>query len=228
MAEFKVAETFESINGEGTKSGQLAFFVRFAGCNMNCSYCDTEWANVPEPEAGNGKFRIMSTGQIYSEIKLSGIRNVTLTGGEPLIQPEINELLDVLLEDDRLFVEIETNGSVDLAPFIKPGRRRPLFTMDYKLPSSGNEILMRVGNFNLLNADDTVKFVAGSRSDLERAATVIDAYDLTEKCHVLISPVYGEIEPLDIVDFMKENKLNGAGLQIQLHKLLWGAEAKGV
>lgn len=226
MAEFKVAETFDSINGEGTRSGQLAFFVRFAGCNMNCTYCDTSWAN--EPEDGSRKFRTMSTGEIYSEIKLSGIRNVTLTGGEPLIQQDIDELLEVLLEDERLTVEIETNGSVDLAPFIKAGRRRPLFTVDYKLPSSGNEILMRMGNFNLLTRDDTVKFVAGDRNDLQRAATVIDAYDLPEKCHVLISPVYGQIEPLEIVDFMKENKLNGVGLQIQLHKLLWGAEAKGV
>ncbi|MCR4601616.1 MAG: putative 7-carboxy-7-deazaguanine synthase QueE [Clostridia bacterium] len=226
MAEFKVAETFDSINGEGMKSGQLAFFVRFAGCNMNCTYCDTMWAN--EPENRDNRFRTMSTGEIYSEIKLSGIRNVTLTGGEPLIQPHIDELLDVLLEDERLTVEIETNGSVDLTPFIKPGRRRPVFTVDYKLPSSGNEILMRMSNFDLLEREDTVKFVASGRTDLERAATVIDAYDLPEKCHVLISPVYGQIQPLEIVDFMKENKLNGVGLQIQLHKLLWGAEAKGV
>lgn len=88
MAEFKVAEIFTSINGEGTKAGQTAVFVRFTGCNLNCSYCDTKWANEP-----NAEYKLMTDREILSRIKETGIKNVTLTGGEPLLREGIHELL---------------------------------------------------------------------------------------------------------------------------------------
>lgn len=225
MKKYSVVEHFASINGEGRRAGQLAYFVRFKGCGLTCAYCDTSWANEKD-----APFEEMTAQQIYEDIKLSGITNVTLTGGEPLMQDGIKELIDILLADGRLNVEIETNGSISLDKYIPSdgAARRPVFTMDYKLPSSDMEIMMLKTNFELLSREDTVKFVAGSAGDLERARDVIDIYKLTEKCNVYISPVFGELDPADIVEFMKENRMNGVNLQLQLHKLIWDPEKRGV
>ena len=109
---YEVVEHFVSINGEGPLAGQLAVFVRFKGCNLSCLYCDTKWANVPDVPA-----RVMTAEEIHQAIMETGVRNVTLTGGEPLDRPYIAELLEKLAADHLLHVEIETNGSVSLAPF---------------------------------------------------------------------------------------------------------------
>ena len=222
MHKYKIAEIFESINGEGTLAGQLAFFIRFTGCNLNCSYCDTKWANVPD-----AKYTEMTADEILSAVKKSGIKNVTVTGGEPLIQQEIFLLLETLCGDGR-YVEIETNGSADVSEVVKIKGERPALTMDYKLPASGMESHMLTENFALLEKKDTVKFVAGSRADLERALEIIREFRLTERCSVYISPVFGEIEPAEIVDFMLENKLNGVNVQLQMHKFIWDPNARGV
>lgn len=222
MHTYKIAEMFSSINGEGTHAGQLAFFIRFTGCNLNCSYCDTKWANVP-----NAPFTEMTGEEILSEVKKSGIKNVTVTGGEPLIQPNIISLLEMLCGGGH-YVEIETNGSADVSEILKIKGERPALTMDYKLPSSGMENHMRTENFALLEARDTVKFVSGSRADLERALEIIREYGLIGKCAVYISPVFGEIEPAEIVDFMLENKLNGVNVQLQMHKFIWNPKMRGV
>ncbi|MDE5575867.1 MAG: radical SAM protein, partial [Oscillospiraceae bacterium] len=113
MHTYKIAEMFSSINGEGTHAGQLAFFIRFTGCNLNCSYCDTKWANEP-----SAPYTEMTAEEILSEVKKSGIKNVTVTGGEPLIQQEIIPLLETLCGDGR-YVEIETNGSADVSEVVK-------------------------------------------------------------------------------------------------------------
>lgn len=217
-----VAEMFVSINGEGTHSGQLAFFVRFCGCNLCCSYCDTMWANQP-----NTPRRQMTAEEIYSEILSSGILNVTLTGGEPLNREKISELLELLARNERLYVEIETNGSIPLRPFMSL-KNRPSVTMDYKLPSSGMEQAMCTENITLLDKKDTLKFVAGSIQDLERARSIINEYGLTERCAVYISPVFGKIQPSEIVEFMKKYRMNSVTLQLQMHKFIWDPNAKGV
>ncbi len=222
MAEFKVAEIFTSINGEGTKAGQTAVFVRFTGCNLNCSYCDTKWANEPDAE-----YTLMTDKEILSRIKETGIKNVTLTGGEPLLREGIYELLEEISKDGFLQSEIETNGSIDLKPFCDI-ENRPSFTMDYKLPSSGMEKHMCLENFEILEKKDTVKFVSGSSKDLEKALEIIRKYNLSQRCHVYISPVFGNIEPAEIVDFMVENKLNDVNLQLQLHKFIWDPNMRGV
>ncbi len=222
MADFKVAEIFTSINGEGTKAGQTAVFVRFTGCNLNCSYCDTKWANEPDAE-----YTLMTDKEILSRIKETGIKNVTLTGGEPLLREGIHELLEEIAKDGFLQAEIETNGSIDLKPFCDI-ENRPSFTMDYKLPSSGMEKHMCLENFDILEKKDTVKFVSGSSKDLEKALEIIRKYDLSRRCHVYISPVFGSIEPAEIVDFMVENKLNDVNLQLQLHKFIWDPNMRGV
>ncbi|MCX4256328.1 MAG: putative 7-carboxy-7-deazaguanine synthase QueE [Oscillospiraceae bacterium] len=222
MNTYKIAEMFSSINGEGTHAGQLAFFVRFTGCNLNCSYCDTKWANVP-----NAEYTEMTVDEIRSEVQKSGISNVTVTGGEPLIQPNIVPLLETLCGDGR-YVEIETNGSADVSEVLKIKGNRPALTMDYKLPSSGMESFMRTENFVLLEAKDTVKFVSGSLADLERALEIIRKYGLIGKCAVYISPVFGKLKPAEIVDFMLSNKLNGVNVQPQMHKFIWDPNMRGV
>lgn len=222
MHKYKIAEMFSSINGEGTHAGQLAFFIRFTGCNLDCSYCDTKWANVP-----NAKYTEMTAEEILSEVKKSGIKNVTVTGGEPLIQPNIIPLLEMLCGGGR-YVEIETNGSADVSEVLKIKGNRPALTMDYKLPSSGMENHMHTENFSVLEKKDTVKFVSGSRADLERALEIIREYGLIGKCAVYISPVFGKIKPAEIVDFMLENKLNGVNVQLQMHKFIWDPNARGV
>ena len=216
---FKVAEHFISINGEGQRAGELALFVRFVGCNLGCSWCDTKWANSP-----NAPFTEMSAQQICDLAQNSGVKNITLTGGEPLLQNEITSLITALAQQGHS-VEIETNGSVPL-PEISDSS--VTFTMDYKLPSSGMESKMCLENFERLTERDTVKFVCGSHADLERAAQIIAQYDLTNKCKVYLSPVFTMIDPKDMVEFMKERGLNGVRLQLQLHKFIWDPNERGV
>ncbi len=219
---FKVVEKFISVNGEGPLSGQLVVFIRFAGCNLNCSYCDTKWANVEDVT-----YNLMTSYEIHNYIKSSAIRNVTLTGGEPLLQEGILELLHVLSKDTALHVEIETNGSVDLNKFSNI-ENPPSFTMDYKVPSSNMENEMNLNNFNYLKDVDTVKFVCGSMEDLQKSKLIIDKYKLSPRTNVYISPVFGQIGLETIVDFMKDNKMNGVNLQMQLHKIIWDPNKRGV
>ncbi|QEK13453.1 putative 7-carboxy-7-deazaguanine synthase QueE [Crassaminicella thermophila] len=219
---YKVVEKFVSINGEGRLSGQLAVFIRFLGCNLDCSYCDTKWANKE-----NTSYTLMSEEEIYEYIKGTKVKNVTLTGGEPLLQENIIQLIEYLSKDNELSIEIETNGSVSLKEFTKI-KNRPRFTMDYKLPSSGMEYKMLIDNFSYLKKEDTVKFVAGSMHDLERAKDIIDKYELKNRASVYVSPVFGKIDVKGMVEFMKEHKMNDVTLQLQLHKIIWDPEKKGV
>ena len=218
---FRLAEHFVSINGEGQRAGELALFLRFAGCDLNCSWCDTKWANRPDVLCTAASVGDLCG--IAGEACSAGVRNVTLTGGEPLLQEGIRELITALL-GMGLRVEIETNGAEDLAPFT--GDPRPVFTMDYKLPSSGMERFMKAENIRLLGENDTLKMVCASRQDLERAYTVITEH--RPKCRVYLSPVFGMIEPADMVEFMKEKGLGDVRLQLQLHKLIWDPQERGV
>lgn len=218
---YPVVEKFISINGEGTRAGELAAFIRFRGCNLNCSYCDTRWANTHDAPA-----EYFTAEALARWVKETNVTNVTLTGGEPLLQEEIKALIALLIEQGNS-VEIETNGSVSLASFAQM-EKRPVFTMDYKLPSSGMEGFMCMENFGLLEKQDTVKFVSGSMQDLERAAKMIEQYALLSCCHVYISPVFGKLNPADIVEYMIARNLNGVRLQLQLHKFIWDPDQKGV
>ena len=218
----QVVEKFVSINGEGRRCGQLATFIRFAGCNLNCGYCDTAWANDRKVA-----FDPMTAEEVYAYIKDTQVTNVTLTGGEPLLQQDVGVLLELLSQDPELYVEIETNGSVLLSKF-SDLENPPSFTMDYKLPSSGMERMMALENFDHLTEKDTVKFVSGSMADLEKARELINKYKLTEKTSIFISPVFGDIELESIVDFMKDNQMNGVNMQVQLHKIIWDPNERGV
>ena len=220
--EYRIAETFISVNGEGTRSGQLALFIRFAGCNLNCSYCDTAWANEEDTPVC-----IRTEEEICELTAQSGIRNVTITGGEPLIQPGMHELLTKISAGKDLRIEIETNGSVSLSSYsdLPPNVS---FTLDYKLKGSGQEASMQTDNLKLLRMQDTVKFVVSDREDLEHAHAIIREYDLSGRCHIMISPVFGRIRPEKIVEYMKEKRLNDVNLQLQIHKVIWNPMTKGV
>ena len=241
----KVVEKFTSINGEGTRAGELAVFIRFKGCNLRCSYCDTIWANEPDCQ-----YKDETPEEILNYVLVTGIRNVTLTGGEPLIQAGIDKLIAQLLIRGRN-VEIETNGSIDINKVrenvegnlttamngqvindiydkVNDEMERLSMTADYKLAGSNMEQYMKLDNFNNLQSQDTVKFVVSSEEDLKRALEIIRQYNLTEKCYVYFSPVFGKIEPVTIVDFMKDNLINGARVQLQLHKFIWSPDKKGV
>lgn len=222
MINYKVVEIFESINGEGKKAGQLALFIRFQKCNLNCSYCDTKWAN-----SDDSPYTLMNLEELYKKVVESGIKNVTITGGEPLLQENIEIFLKKLAENPKINVEIETNGSINLKRFGEI-KNAPSFTMDYKLPKSNMEKFMDLENFKYLKEKDTVKFVVSNIDDLERAREIIEKYSLVEKCAVYISPVFGKIELSSMVDFMKKYKMNGVNMQLQIHKIIWDPETKGV
>lgn len=222
MINYKVVEIFESINGEGKKAGQLALFIRFQKCNLNCSYCDTKWAN-----SDDSPYTLMNLEELYKKVVESGIKNVTITGGEPLLQENIEIFLKKLAENPEINVEIETNGSINLKRFGEI-KNAPSFTMDYKLPKSNMEKFMDLENFKYLKEKDTVKFVVSNIDDLERAREIIEKYSLVEKCAVYISPAFGKIELSSMVDFMKKYKMNGVNMQLQIHKIIWDPETKGV
>ncbi len=212
---------FVSINGEGPRAGELAVFLRFCGCNLNCSYCDTRWANTDDV-----KYRLASAEELVEYVKSTGVKNVTLTGGEPLLQTDIARLI-AQLGTSGAEVEIETNGSVPLKDIVSLSPR-PAITSDYKLPSSGMEKYMLTENFSYITIRDAVKFVIGDMCDLARAEEIIYGYGLTDRCRVYFSPVFGKINPAEIAEFMKKRKLNGVRLQLQLHKIIWEPDKRGV
>lgn len=227
MERFHVVEHFISINGEGRRAGQLAMFIRFAGCNLDCRYCDTKWANAPDVP-----YESYTDAELMELIKTSGVRNVTLTGGEPLLQKNLQNLLNTLREEAALQVEIETNGSVDIAPFLPEmgiEKDNVTFTIDYKTPISGMEGSMCHSNYRNLRKSDTVKFVVGSKEDMLRAKEIIEIYHLDEKgCAIYFSPCFGSIKSAEIVDFLVEQRMNEVTLQLQLHKYIWAPDKRGV
>ena len=218
---FPIAERFVSINGEGPLAGAPAAFIRMKGCNLSCSYCDTAWANAYDcPCTYTGTRELMDW---LFELQ---VHYVTLTGGEPLLIPGIEELIENI-GAAGLRVEIETNGSVDITAFHRLPHR-PAFTLDYKCPDSGMESFMLTENYILLTKKDTVKFVAASRRDLDKAYEIAHSYHLGERCHVFLSAVFGRIEPKEIVNYMMEHHWNDARLQLQMHKFIWPPEQRGV
>lgn len=220
MNKYKIVEKFISINGEGSRAGQLAAFIRFHYCNLNCSYCDTKYAN-----GSNSNYELLSEQNILDYLKANKIVNVTLTGGEPLIQDNIDSLINLLLRNGYS-VEIETNGSVDIKPFIN--QIRPIFTLDYKVPSSNMENQMCINNYQYLTKNDVVKFVVGDLNDLNKAKEIIEKYDLANRAKVYFSPIFKMIDPSMIVTYMIEHHMNNIYMQLQMHKFIWDVNQRGV
>lgn len=221
---FNVIEKFYSIDGEGPSAGELATFIRFSRCNIRCVWCDTKYS-----WDGSCETTSMTAEEIYAYIKDNGALNVTLTGGEPLIQDGIGDLIELLAADPALTIRIETNGAVDIkdlkARFKKDNVQ---FILDYKLPDSRMEHTMIHENFDYLDPWDVYKFVIASERDLERAIELVRLHDLQARCKVFFSPVLEMIEPVQIVSKMMEEKLTAVRFQLQLHKFVWDKNKRGV
>lgn len=209
-----ISEIYPSIQGESTWAGLPCVFVRLTGCNLRCSYCDSEFAFY-----GGAK---MSLTAILAEVARHGIPLVEVTGGEPLLQPQTPALCAALLQAGHT-VLIETSGErpIELLP------AGVIRIMDLKAPSSGESARNRYENIAHLTPRDEIKFVLGSREDYEWARAKIREYDLTAKCPVLISPVFGKIAAADLAQWILDDKLP-VRFQLQLHKFIWDPQARGV
>lgn len=210
----RVVEIFKSIDGEGIRAGYPVIFIRLAGCNLRCSYCDTKYSY------DNEEYLDMTVDDIVNNIFKSGCPRATLTGGEPLIHEDVDFLVEELVQKG-IEVNIETNGSVDISPYVC---ENVILTMDYKCPSSGMEDMMLLSNLPKLRRKDVLKFVVGAKKDLD---TCFNLCHLS-KAQVFISPVFGSIEPKEIVEYMLEHGMYDCRIQLQLHKFIWNPNQRGV
>lgn len=219
----KINEIFKSISGEAARAGFPVIFIRTYGCNLRCTYCDSMYA------IEGGDYITMNAEGILKECENLGLKRVILTGGEPLLQPDAPQVVDLLC-NNGYEVEIETNGAVDLQEFHKKltTKRNDLlsYTMDFKSLSSGMVHKMLTDNFEFLTSKDVVKFVVGSQHDLEQMKAILDSCDVWAQ--VFVSPVFGEIEPADIVQFVLDNNLINVRVQLQIHKIIWDKDKRGV
>ena len=207
----RLVETFLSLQGESTHAGRRCVFLRLAGCNLSCNYCDTMYAH--NPASGEEK----SVDEQVAAAASFPCRLVEITGGEPLLTPETPELCRRLLA--RGFeVLLETNGSLPIAPL--PAEVRKI--LDCKLPGSGMSDRNLYDNYALLQPHDEVKFVVSGRDDFDFALDVIRRYDLPGKtANLLFSPVWGRVEFADLARWVIDAGTPGR-MQLQLHKLIWG------
>jgi 7-carboxy-7-deazaguanine synthase len=214
----KLNEIFFSIQGEGTRAGMPCVFVRLHGCGLRCNYCDTLYA-IDHREGGEWR----SFEEITEAIDRYPTRFVEFTGGEPLEQPEANVLMRELL-DAGYTVAVETGGHVDIAT-CDP---RVIRIVDLKTPSSGMLKRNRMQNIEHLTTLDEVKFVCGSIEDYEWMRDIVREHALPARvAAVLVSPVFGAIEPVALVERILEDGLD-VRFQLQMHKFIWEPEARGV
>jgi 7-carboxy-7-deazaguanine synthase len=213
-----INEIFYSIQGESTFAGQPCVFVRLTGCDLRCTYCDTEYAFY------EGKRR--SLDEIVAEVARHPCRLVEVTGGEPLLQKRVHKLMS-RLADDGYTVLIETSGAHDIGP-IDPRVHR---IMDLKTPSSGEVARNRMENLPLLGVRDEVKFVIGSEEDYAwaKAQVLAGVPGWVDRVNaILFSPVFGKFTPLELATRVMADALPRVRMQLQMHKLIWEPNQRGV
>ena len=211
----KINEIYESVQGESSWAGWRCVFVRLTACDLRCTYCDTEYAFY------EGKKRPVA--DVLAEVLALDCPLVEITGGEPLLQKNVHPLMTALCDAGRT-VLIETSGAHDIS-VIDPRVHR---IMDLKTPGSGEVARNLWSNIPHLAKRDEVKFVIGSREDYEWSREQVRAHDLATRCGgVLFSPIFGRIEPRDIVAWILEDKLP-VRFQLQMHKFIWDPKKKGV
>ncbi len=210
----RVTELFYSIQGESTYAGTPCVFVRLTGCQLRCTWCDTDYAF----SGGQN----MSIDAAVAAVKEFGCPVVEITGGEPLHQPEVFPLIERLCEDG-LTVLIETSGAIDIAP-VDP---RAHVILDVKCPGSGMVDRMHWDNLDRLAAKDEAKFVIKDRADYEWSKEIVAKYDLAHRCTVLFSPVFGDLEPRSLAEWVLADRIP-VRFQMQLHKYIWAPDARGV
>ena len=213
--QYKVVEIFDSIDGEGKRSGQPVSFIRLAGCNLRCSYCDTLYALFGEKEPC--EYTEMTLDEIIACVN-KRFKRVTLTGGEPLIAEGADILINTLSENG-FEVNIETNGACDISPYA--GRKNIFVTIDYKLPSSGMTDKMLWNNYKILTKNDVLKFVVGSDGDAEHMTEIVKKIGAYEMPQIYIGAVFGKYAPEKLTDLVMNTPcLADAKIQIQLHKYI--------
>jgi 7-carboxy-7-deazaguanine synthase len=213
-ASLLVNEIYVSVQGETSFAGLPCVFVRLTGCNLRCSYCDTEYAFY------EGERRTVASA--VEQVRGFRIPLVMITGGEPLLQKECPELARQLVAAG-LKVLIETSGErpIDVLP------AEVIRIMDIKCPSSGESERMNWDNLACLTERDEVKFVVGDRNDYEWARRIIVERDLPARCTILMSTVFGAVEPRTVVEWILADRL-AVRFQLQMHKYIWDAKTRGV
>jgi 7-carboxy-7-deazaguanine synthase len=210
-----INEIFLSIQGESTHAGRPCAFVRLTGCNLRCNYCDTEYAFH--------EGRRMTVGEIIAQLDGYGCRLVEITGGEPLLQDGVHDLIEALLARGYT-VMVETSGASDVSP-LDP---RVIKIMDLKCPGSGEVSRNLWSNLDHLSARDEIKFVISDRADYEWTRATISEHDLASRVNaVLLSCAFGRLEPSRLAAWMLEDRLP-ARLQLQMHKHIWPPDTRGV
>lgn len=215
MAErLRVNEIFHSLQGEGTRVGLRCAFIRLAGCDLRCTWCDTS--------AAFNEGRWLTLDEIVDAVRAFECPTIEVTGGEPLLQPDVHPLLR-RLADEFETVLLETSGALSIAE-VDP---RVVRIVDIKCPGSGQDQRNHWPNIELLTPRDEVKLVLAGRGDYEWARDVIKRHDLLSRCPVILGPAYGLLEPDVLAGWILADRLDvRAGLQ--LHKLIWPRTARGV
>ncbi|MCF6268707.1 MAG: radical SAM protein [Melioribacteraceae bacterium] len=210
----KVNEIFYSIQGESTYAGERSVFVRLTGCNLRCTYCDTEYAFYDGEE--------FSVDAIIEKVKSYNCNLVEITGGEPLLQKEVYKLMNRLC-DSGFTVLLETSGSLS----IENVDERVINILDFKTPSSKMEKKNDFKNVDFLKPIDEVKFVIGSRLDYDWSKRILKKYRLNKKVKILFSSVFGKIEDEELVNWILKDNLN-VRYQLQMQKYIWEPDKHGV
>lgn len=210
----RVTEIFHSVQGESTFAGLPCVFVRLTGCPLRCTWCDTEYA------FWGGTDR--SIDDILDTVRSYGCQLVEVTGGEPLAQPDSPTLLSRLCQEG-FTVLLETSGAIDTT-LVDPSVH---IILDVKCPGSGMTERMHWSNLERLRSQDEAKFVIQDRSDYDWAKSVLDRYQLTARCPVLFSPVFGVLDPRQLAEWLLADRLP-IRFQLQLHKHIWAPDTRGV
>lgn len=210
-----VNEIFHSIQGESTHAGRPCVFVRLTACDLRCRWCDTPYAFH--------EGRKMSVDQVVADVEARGCPTVEVTGGEPLLQPDVFPLMQRLLDAGKT-VLVETGGHRSIAN-VPAGVIR---IMDVKCPDSGESEKNDWNNLTLLTEQDEVKFVIAGRRDYEFARDVVQRENLTARVNaVLFSPVHGELDPKLLSEWVIADRLD-VRVQLQVHKYIWNPDTRGV
>ncbi|ODS30213.1 MAG: hypothetical protein SCARUB_04682 [Candidatus Scalindua rubra] len=210
----RVNEIFKSVQGETTYAGIPCVFVRLTGCNLRCSYCDTTYAYKEGRE--------MTLRTIIKKIQGYKCKNICITGGEPLLQKEVVNLI-IYLKIMKYRIFVETNGSLDIN--ILP--KNVIRILDIKCPDSGMNEKMDWKNIERLSGNDEIKFIISSKKDYEWAKRITKKYILRDRVQVVFGVAHGKLMPKSLAGWILKDKLD-VRLQLQLHKIIWSEKLRGV
>ena len=210
----RITEIFHSIQGESSYAGLPCVFVRLTGCPLRCTWCDSEYTFHGGTE--------MSLDEVMNRVRAFPCRLVEVTGGEPLHQPESFRLIEKLCEESYT-VLVETSGAIDITPV----DARAHVILDVKCPGSGMTDRMDWKNLSRVTAKDEVKFVIKNRVDYEWAVSILQQYDLENRCTILFGPVFGDLDLRELAEWILADGLR-VRFQMQLHKYIWDPQMRGV